>query len=317
MNVSVIGAGHMGHALALVFALGGHKVRLTDNHVQTLEHSHGLMETALATLREAGEVDAGWTSERLAGAVTRCMTLADTIGDAELIVEAIIEQPEAKRVLFNEIDASAPDGAIIASNTSYLDIFPLVPERRRQRTLIAHWYTPPYLVDLCDVVGSDKTDPAVIETVRDTVTGMGKKPVVMRRFIPGYIANRIQSAIALEVDRLLDEGYASPRDIDEAVIHGLALRLPVLGVMAKADFTGLPLIRAAAANKMYTPPPVRGRSDTLDKLVAKGRTGVMSGRGYFDWGNRSPDELFRERDRKLLALKRALREIGPMEGSDL
>src|SRR5208282_5442028 len=97
------------------------------------------------------------------------------------------------------------------------------------RTVIAHWYTPPYLVDLCDVVGSERTDPAVIETVRDVVAAMGKVPVVMKRFIPGYIANNIQAAIGLEVNRLLDEGYATPRDIDDAIIHGLALRIPVVG----------------------------------------------------------------------------------------
>ncbi|MCW3475363.1 3-hydroxyacyl-CoA dehydrogenase family protein [Limobrevibacterium gyesilva] len=314
MRVSVFGAGLMGHALALVHALGGHSIRITDNNEQTLERSLGLMQTALATLRDAGEVDASWTSERLAAAVTRCPTVAAALEGAELVVEAIVEKPEAKRALYTEIDALAPLDAIIASNTSYLDIFPLMPERRQARTLIAHWYTPPYLVDLCDIVGSDKTDPAVIETVRKVVAAMGKVPVVMQRFIPGYIANRIQSAITLEVNRLIDEGYATAQDVDAAVIHGLALRIPILGHMAKADFTGLLLTQAALANRMYAPPDVKGHSPTVDRLVADGRTGVMSGKGYFDWGGRSPDELFRERDRKLLALKRALREIGHMEG---
>ena len=143
---------------------------------------------------------------------------------------------------------------------------------------------------------------------------MGKVPVVMKRFIPGYIANRIQSAISLEVNRLVDEGYATPKDIDDAVIHGLALRIPILGHMAKADFTGILLTQAALANRMYHPPEVQGHSPTVDRLVEEGRTGVMAGKGYFDWGGRSPDDLFRERDGKLLALKRALREIGHMEG---
>jgi 3-hydroxybutyryl-CoA dehydrogenase len=314
MRVAILGAGLMGHALALVYALGGHDVRLTDNDPATLERSGALMEKALATLREAGEVAAGWTNDRLHAAVTRVASLADTLKDAELIVEAIYESPEAKRALYAEVDALAPMAAIIASNTSRLDIFPLVPERRQARTLIAHWYTPPYLVDLCDVVGSERTDPAVIETVRDVVAGMGKVPVVMKRFIPGYIANNIQAAIGLEVNRLLDEGYATPRDIDDAIIHGLALRIPIVGVMAKADFTGLALLQSELTNRSYQPPAVRGFSTTLDKLLAEGRTGVISGKGYFDWGGRSAEELLGERDRKLLALKRALRAIGPMQG---
>jgi len=314
MRVAILGAGLMGHALALVYALGGHQVRLTDNDPGTLERSGALMEKALATLREAGEVEADWTNARLHAAVTRVASLADTLKEAELIVEAVYEEPEAKRALYAEVDALAPMEAIIASNTSRLDIFPLVPERRQARTLIAHWYTPPYLVDLCDVVGSECTDPAVIETVRDVVAAMGKMPVVMKRFIPGYIANNIQAAIGLEVNRLLDEGYATPADIDNAIIYGLALRIPVVGVMAKADFTGLMLMQSELTNRSYQPPPVRGFSTTLDKLIAEGRTGVISGKGYFDWGGRSAEELLAERDRKLLALKRTLREIAPMRG---
>ncbi len=314
MQVAVFGAGTMGHALALVFALGGHNVRLTDSDPTTLARAPALMRTALDTLLEAGEAE-GWTSDRLATAVTLHPTVGETLQGAELVVEAIIEQPDAKRALFAEIDKHAAPGTIIASNTSYLDIFPLVPERRKGRTLIVHWYTPPYIVDLVDIVGSPDTDPAVITEVRDICAAMGKVPVVMKRFISGYIANRVQTAIALEVNRLVDEGYADIADIDDAIIHGLALRLPVLGHYAKADFTGLNLSRAVLANRTYEPPPVRGHSETLDKLVEQGRTGVIAGRGYFDWGGRSPEELFRERDRKLLALKRAMREIGRMQGT--
>ena len=110
-----------------------------------------------------------------------------------------------------------------------------------------------------------------------------------------------------------DEGLVTPKDIDDSVTRGIALRMPILGVMAKADFTGLPLLQQGMKNRSYTPPEVRGNSETLDKLIAEGRTGVMSGKGYFDRGDRSPEELFRERDHKLLALKQALRKIGPME----
>jgi 3-hydroxybutyryl-CoA dehydrogenase len=306
----------MGHALALVFALGGHCVRLTDSNPETLARAQGLMEKALASLVAGGEAPAEWSSARLAQAVTRHGSLAECVDGAELIVEAIVENPEAKRALFAELDRVAPAGAIIASNTSYLDIFPLVPERRQPRTLIAHWYTPPYLCDLVDIVGGPRTDPAAVETVRAMCAAMGKQPIVMRRFVPGYIANRIQSAIGLEVQKLLDEGIATAQEIDAAIIHGIALRLPILGVFAKADFTGLPMMQHALRNRMYEPPPVRGRSETLDRLIAEGRTGVMSGAGFYDWGGRDPAALFEERDRRLIALKQALRRIGTMAGME-
>lgn len=308
-RIAMLGAGTMGHALALVFALGGHAVSLTDNDAGALERAGSLMEQALATLREAGLVDASWQPARLHQAVRRVGELKAALAGADIIVEAISEQPEAKHALYATIDKLAPPQVILASNTSYLDVFPLIPASRQRRALIMHWYTPPYLVDLVDVVGSPKTDPAVVEEMRALVAAMGKVPVVMRRFIPGYIANRIQSAMSLEVNRLLDEGYASAREIDDAVIHGLALRLPILGVLAKADFTGLSLLADALGNSPYEPPEGGKRSTTLDGLVAKGRDGVLSGHGYFDW-NESPAALFAERDRRLIALKQALKKIG-------
>jgi 3-hydroxybutyryl-CoA dehydrogenase len=185
----------------------------------------------------------------------------------------------------------------------------------QRRTIIAHWYTPPYLCDLVDLCPGPQTDPAAIATVRDMVRAMGKAPVVFKQMVQGYVANRLQAAMQLEVYRLLDEGLVTPKDIDDSVLYGLALRIPILGIMAKADFTGLLLMQQGQKNRSYTPPEPRGHSETLDALIAQGRTGVMSGKGYFDWGDRTPEELFRERDRKLLALKQALRKIGPMEGT--
>ncbi|MEJ0017123.1 MAG: 3-hydroxyacyl-CoA dehydrogenase family protein [Acetobacteraceae bacterium] len=314
-EVAVVGAGLMGHALALVFALGGHSVRLTDSNAQTLERAPGLMATALATLVEAGEVDASWDRQRLSHAVRCISSLADTVAGAKLVVEAIVERPDAKRALYAQLETLMDGDAILASNTSNLDIFPLVPDSLQARTVIAHWYTPPYLCDLVDLCPGAHTDPAAIETVRDMVRAMGKVPVVFKQMVQGYVANRLQAAIQLEVQRMLDEGLVTAKDIDDSVIHGLALRIPILGIMAKADFTGLALLQQGLANRSYTPPPVRGHSESLDALIAQGRSGVMAGKGYFDWGDRSPEELFRERDRKLLALKQALRKIGPMEGT--
>ena len=174
-EVAVVGAGLMGHALALVFALGGHQVRLTDNNAETLDRAPGLMATALATLAEAGEVDASWNRQRLSHAV-RCMpSLADTVtgatgggrGDGRT---ARMRSARCTDQLQSLMDADA----ILASNTSNLDIFPLVPDGLQERTIIAHWYTPPYLCDLVDLCPGAQTDPAAIATVRDMVQRDGQ-----------------------------------------------------------------------------------------------------------------------------------------------
>lgn len=308
-TVAVLGAGLMGHALALIHALGGKPVALQDTSPKAIAKAPSLIEAALATLVEAGETTAA--EAKAAAARIRCTpSLEDAVRGADLVVEAVVEDPGVKREVLAGIDRAAKPDALIASNTSYLDIFPLSPPARARTTLIAHWYTPPYIVDLVDLVGSDKTDPAAIETLRALYASWGKKPVVLKRFIPGYVANRIQAAITNEVFRLIDEGYATAQDVDDAVIHGLSLRMPLLGHIKKADFTGLDLVQRALANKTWEPAPITGRSKTVDKLMAEGRSGVMVGKGFFDYAGRSPDDLFRERDRRLLSLKRHLRELG-------
>ena len=313
-EVAVVGAGLMGHALALVFALGGHRVRLTDNNPQSLERASGLMATALATLTENGEVDPSRDRQWLSSAVRCEKSLADAVKGAKVVIEAVVERPDIKRLVYGQLETLMDPDAILASNTSNLDIFPLVPPGLAKRTIIAHWYTPPYLCDLVDLCPGPETDPSAVTTVRDMVAAMGKAPVVFKQMVQGYVANRLQAAMQIEVYRMLDEGLVTPKDIDDSVLHGLALRIPILGIMAKADFTGLLLMQQGMKNRSYTPHEPRDRSETLDALIEAGRTGVMAGKGYFDWGDSSPEDLFRERDRKLLALKQALRKIGPMEG---
>ncbi|MDB5379381.1 MAG: 3-hydroxyacyl-CoA dehydrogenase NAD-binding protein [Rubritepida sp.] len=316
LRVAVLGAGTMGHALALVFAMGGHRVRLTDSDAATLARAQGLMEKALATLEEVGEAPKGWGSAQLAQACTHHASLEECVDGAELIVEAIVENPEAKTELYKRLDACAPADAIWASNTSYLDVFPLMPPARLKRALIAHWYTPPYLVDLVDLVPNAETDEAVLQEVKSVVEAMGKVPIVMRKFISGYVANRIQAAVQAEVQFLIDNGYATAQEIDAAVIHGIGLRLQIIGVMAKADFTGLRMLQHAFRNGTYVPPPP-GTSPSMDALVAKGEAGVFDGKGYYDWDGKPPAELFEERDRRLIKLKQSLRGIGFMAGFDV
>lgn len=307
-NVAVIGAGTMGHALALVHAIGGCQVRLYDNSEHQLVQAPALIEAALETLIEAGNFAAPNKVEVL-NRITPLTSLSETVINAQLVVEAVVENHEVKRGVFKLLDELAPETAIIASNTSHLDIFPLLPERRLPRSAIAHWYTPPYIIDLVDLAPGSATEAEVIETLRDLYAGFGKKPVVFASMLPGYIANRLQAALGLEIFHLLDEGVVTARDIDDSIIHGLSLRMVTLGYFKKADFTGLDMMQRAIANRSYNPPPVRDHSETLDRLIEQGRGGVMSGAGFYDYGDKPATDLFRERDIKLLKLKAAWQKI--------
>ena len=306
-TTAVIGAGTMGHALALVHALGGCQVALHDSVPEVLARAPDLIRAACATLQEAQTI----TAEEARAAIGRIRyvaTLADAVAPANLVVEAVVEKPEVKRTVFAEIDAHAPRDAILASNTSYLDIFPLVPTARLARTAIAHWYTPPYIIDLVDLAPGPETDPEVIEELRSLYQRFGKAPLVFDRLIPGYIANRLQAALNLECLRLIDEGGVTAQDIDLSIRHGLVHRLAVLGHMKKMDYTGLEMVRNGIAGRTYQPPANTGDSPVLDRLIATGRSGVRAGAGFYDYGDTPVEELFRDRDLRLLKLKAQLKE---------
>ena len=311
-DIAIIGAGTMGHALALVHALGGCNVRLQDNSDRQLEQAPTLIAAALDTLIAADSISIRAKDTALAH-ITMTPSLKEAVANAGLIVEAVVENREVKQEVFQQVDEVANDTAIIASNTSHLDVFPLIPARRQSHAMIAHWYTPPYIIDLVDIAAGPETSPAVIDVMQKLYAGFGKKPVVFKKFLPGYIANRLQAALGLEIYHLLDEGLVSAQDIDDSIIHGLSLRMATLGFLKKADFTGIDMIQRAIANKMYTPPPVRDNSEAVDQLMRQGRTGVMAGAGFFDYAGKSAVELLHERDVNLLKLKATLQAIEQQE----
>jgi 3-hydroxybutyryl-CoA dehydrogenase len=304
-RVAIIGAGLMGHGLALVHAAGGHPVALHDVSLERIEAGINLVKAALETMVDAGSIGASEVPA-IIDRIEPAVTLSEAVSSAALIIEAVVEDPEVKRTVYAEIDAAAPKDAIIASNTSYLDVFPLMPQGRKARCLITHWYTPPYIIDLVDLAPGPGTDPAVMAEVKALYDGMGKKPVLFETFIPGYVANRLQAAMSLEITRLLDEGLVSPEAIDDSIKYGLALRMATMGALMKADFTGLDMVRRALANRTYFPPEPMTSSPTLEALIADGKRGVMSGSGYFDYGDMAPAALFRNRDIGLLKLKAAV-----------
>ncbi|MBM85489.1 MAG: 3-hydroxyacyl-CoA dehydrogenase [Rhodospirillaceae bacterium] len=308
VKVTLIGAGLMGHALALVHAIGGHQVRIQDASSSQLDKSVELINSALGTMVDSGVVQST-KSHEIQARIMPVIALADAVDGAGLIIEAVVENADVKRQVYAEIDAAAPADVILASNTSHLNVFPLIPEARQKRSLISHWYTPPYVIDLVDLAPGPDTDPEVMRQMKALYDGMGKKPVLFDKFIPGYVANRLQAAMGLEITKLLDEGWVSAKSIDDSIKYGLALRMALMGVLMKADFTGLDMMRRGMANRTYVPPVPTPESPTLNKLLVEGKQGVMSGAGYFEYGGRSPEELFRNRDIGLLRLKAEVARI--------
>lgn len=223
------------------------------------------------------------------------------------MVEAISENQKAKRELFRYLDRICPQRTIISSNTSYINIFNFVRTSRPEKVLIAHWYVPPHLIPLVDVVKGPRTSMDTLETVKTLLLKLGKEPVVMKKFIPGYIVNRLQRAMAREIFYLLDKGYASPEEIDRAVKNSLGIRIPVVGVVQRYDFAGLDLALTFEQNPSIHLVSKDRSPKTLMDLVRRGHLGVKSGKGFYDYSFRSVSEVFRQRDMKLINLMKFLK----------
>jgi 3-hydroxybutyryl-CoA dehydrogenase len=312
-NVAIIGAGTMGHALAQVFAQGGYQVSLNDVSEEILQQARRLIASNLETLCQAGVFDPAEKSSVLEERITYTTDLATAAATSELVIEAIVEDREAKKGLFSELDRLCPPEAILASNTSYLDIYQFVETKRPGKVIITHWFAPPHIVPLVEIVPGQHTAPETVAKVKEVLDGLGKQTIVLKRFLPGFIANRLQAALSLEVYHLLDNGYATPEDIDMATKASFGLRIPILGLVKRVDFAGVDLVQRILKNKSYTPPPVRGRSEVVDSMVSQGRLGVKTGKGFYDYGDSPIEEILRKRDVKLLKLREFLTELGEMD----
>ncbi len=311
-NIAVIGAGTMGHALAQVFAQGGYAVSLHDLSEERLHRAKQLIAANLETLATAGLFDLKEKDTLIEKRIDYTADLSAAVGASDLVVEAVFENREVKKKLFSDLDRLAPPHAILASNTSYLNIFEWVDTSRPDKVIITHWFTPPHIVPLVEIVQGPETSPETVEAVKTVLDGLGKETIVLKKFLPGFVANRLQSALSLEAYFLIDNDYATAEDIDKATKASFGLRMPIVGLMKRSDFTGLDLVQQILRNKSYHPPALRGKCDKVDELVARGDLGVKTRKGFYDYGDRSVEDIIRERDMKLLRLKDLLKDMGEM-----
>ncbi len=310
-NITIVGAGTMGHSLAQVFAQAGYEVWLNDVKEEILAKAKTLISSNLQTLVETRLLEKDQTPAVL-NRIHTTTRIEEAGKNADFVIEAIIEDAAAKKEMFKILDQVCPREAILASNTSYMDIFQFVETQRPAQVLITHWFAPPHIVPLVEIVRGPKTSQQTVDRVKDLILGVGKKPIILSKFLPGFIANRLQSALGNEVLFLLDNGYASAEDIDLATKASFGLRMPILGLVKRMDFTGLDLTQKVLSNATYKVPPQQVRSETVDQLVARGKLGVKTGSGYYEYGGRSTEEIMKERDIKLIKLRKFLQELGEL-----
>lgn len=307
-RVVVIGAGTMGARIALFFAQAGLTVCLVSRRQETLEAAATTILSVLAEapVRASGPAARQPTQEgrKPREVLSRIRLTTDAtydLGAADLVVETIREDPGDKIALLGQVGSRVRPEALVTTNTSSLDLAALaeaVPHPERFAGL--HWFNPADLVELVEVVPAPATAPGVVETLRAWLAELGKAPVVVRRAVPGFVANRLQYALLREAYALVAAGVCTLADADLAVVAGLGPRWAAIGPFQSMDIAGLD-VHLAVARALF-PDLAAGAvpPDLLAGLVDAGHLGVKSGRGLLgDYPPHRQESLTRLRDATL------------------
>jgi 3-hydroxybutyryl-CoA dehydrogenase len=274
-RIAVLGAGLMGHGIAQVFALAGHEVTITDRLKTSLDT---VMSRIAANLRDLGDDAAA--VER----VRPCADLAETVHAADFVVEAISEDLPLKQKLFAEVERHVRPDTLLASNTSVIPITAIMGAlQHRARALGTHWWNPPFLVPLVEVIGTQWTSPQAIDWTMALHAAAGKKPAHVKKDVPGFIGNRLQHALWREAISLVERGICDAETVDAVVKAAFGRRLAVLGPLENADLVGTDLTLAIHKTVLPDIESRPGPSPYLEQLVAEGKLGFKTGEGFRKW----------------------------------
>jgi 3-hydroxybutyryl-CoA dehydrogenase len=293
-RIAVAGAGLMGHGIAQVFALAGHEVTIYDTVAASLDSAKARI---LANLTDLGDDQAA--VER----VRPCRQLAEAVHDADYVVEAVLEDLPLKQRLFVEIEGHVRPDTILASNTSVIPITAIMEGLRdRSRALGTHWWNPPYLVPLVEVIGTQWTSPQAIDWTIALHQAAGKTPVHVKKDVPGFVGNRLQHALWREAIALVEHGICDAETVDAVIKASFGRRLAVLGPLENADLVGTDLTLAIHQTVLPAIERRAGPSPYLEKLVADGKLGMKAGEGFRRW---TPEQQQALRAQVLAHLKKA------------
>ncbi len=298
----------MGPGLAQVFATAGYDVTMYSRKVETLEKGLSVLKSNLATFVENGLLE----ESAVAGVLARVKTtqsVAEAAEDADFVIESIAEKLDAKKALYEELDAVCPERTIITSNTSYLNIYEVMPASRLAQTVIAHWFAPPHIVPLVEVVKGPETSQQTVDFVVELLKKVDRVPTVLEKFVPGFCINRFLRIIGREIFFLLDNGYMTADQLDLAVKASIIPRAMVLGFVQRYDFTGIDLSYGNLQNPNFIEAPIDNQPKSLKELMDRGELGVKSGKGFFDYSDRPLEQVLHERDAEMIRVFEAVKDL--------
>ncbi len=283
MHVAVIGAGTMGSGIAQVCAMAGHEVRLCDTDATRNEAAVHSMRASLDRFAAKGRLGDEEPVDVLDRVSLQTSTAAACTA-AEVVIETVVERIDVKHEVFREVVAAAPDGALLGTNTSQLSITRIgtVLGDDAGRLVGMHFFNPPVLMRLVELVAGLPTTPATVTRAEAFARSLGKETVVCRKDSPGFLTSRVSAIVRLECLRMVEEGVGTPADIDKAL--RLGLNFP-MGPLELGDFNGLDTYLHALESLEQAHGDRFRPTVTLRNLVAAGRLGRKSGRGIYSYGS--------------------------------
>lgn len=282
-RVAVIGGGMMGAGVAQVFAVAGHDVMLQDVYQEALDRAPATIAANLTLLAEHGLFAAG-SVEAAVARVRTTTDLAAAADGAELVIECVFEDLALKQDVFEQLDGACPPESILCTNTSVMSIAEIgARTRHKERVVGTHFWNPPYLIPLVEVVRTPQVDPAVVERTMEVLRRVGKHPIDCKKDVPGFVANRLQHALWREAISIVEHGIADAATVDESIRFGPGLRLPILAPMENADMVGLDLTLAIHDYILPHLEASGAPSPLLRGKVEAGDLGFKTGSGFQEW----------------------------------
>ncbi|MBA7518028.1 3-hydroxybutyryl-CoA dehydrogenase [subsurface metagenome] len=305
-RILVVGAGTMGHAIAQVYATAGFEVDLVDLNQEVLANAMNKIKSNLSLLVEYKHVKSGEISNIL-NRIHPSTDLKVAAQNCDLVLEAVSEDRNVKREVFSQLNEFCSEDIILASNTSELNIFNVAKVKNPKRLVIHHWFHPPYIIPLVEIVAGRKTSSEVIDISFKLLEKIGKKPLILKKFTNAFVVNKIQQAINSAVFSLLIKGIASPEEIDMAIKNSVGIRLPFAGVVQNLDFVGLDVVYDIIKNM--------GGMDLvlLKDKVENGQLGAKTSIGFYDYQGRTEEEILTKRDKLYLQMLDYLKKMNAFE----
>lgn len=309
-NISVLGAGTMGHGVANVFAMHGYKVSLYESYDNVRESAMEQIKSELEFMVSENYIPIGKVEETLSN-ITLYSDLAAAVKDADYVIEAVPEDMELKQNLFKKLDVMCPKHTIFASNTSSLpfnEMVALLSDDRKAKTMVCHWYNPAHLLPIAELSFFGNMSEDVFNEVYELYVSAGKQPVKVLKDIPGLIANRMLHALAREVFTLIEMGAAAPEDIDKALKFGPGFRSATTGMLEVADMGGLDVWCAVEDNLFKELNNSNKACEMIREKVNEGKHGLKTGEGFFQYPPEVRDKVRNDFNRRLLTQLKASKQ---------